>query len=176
MEFRILGPLEALHEGRVVRLRGSRLRSVLAVLLLHANETLSTDRLIHELWGDRPPATASKTVQVYISRLRKAFAAGGGEVVVTREHGYELRLDPERLDARRFERLLGEGRRELAAGRPGRAAPVLEEALSLWRGPALADLTYEPFALREIARLDDLRVAAHEQLIEARLALGAHAR
>jgi DNA-binding SARP family transcriptional activator len=151
----------------------------LAVLLLHANETLSTDRLIDELWGERPPATAAKTVQVYISRLRRALAGAEGNgsagVVVTREHGYELELDPERLDAHRFERLVAEGSSELAAGRPQRAAAALEGALSLWRGPPLADLAYEPFAQREIARLDDLGAAAREQLIEAKLALGAHA-
>jgi DNA-binding SARP family transcriptional activator len=179
MDFRILGPIEALDGGRVVRLGGSKQRALLALLVLHANETLSTDRLIDELWGERPPAAAAKTVQVHISRLRKTLAGGQRDglaaAVATREHGYELRLDPERLDAHRFERLLAEGRSELAAGRPERAAAALEVALSLWRGPPLADLAYEPFAQREIARLDDLRVAAREQLIEARLALGAHA-
>ena len=179
MDFRILGPLEALDEGGRLALGGSRQRALLAVLLLHANETLTTDRLIDELWGERPPAAAAKTVQVSISRLRKALAAGGGDasagVVVTREHGYALELELERLDAHRFERLLARGRCELAAGRPERAAAALEEALSLWRGPPLADLAYEPFAQREIARLEDLRVAAREQLIEARLALGRHA-
>jgi DNA-binding SARP family transcriptional activator len=179
MDFRILGPLEALDGGRVVRLGGSRQRALLALFVLHANETLSTDRLIDELWGERPPTGAAKTVQVHISRLRKTLAGGqrdgSAATVATREHGYELRLDPERLDAHRFERLLAEGRSELAAGRPERAAAALEVALSLWRGPPLADLAYEPFAQREIARLDELRVAAREQLIEARLALGAHA-
>jgi DNA-binding SARP family transcriptional activator len=179
MDFRILGPLEALDEGRAVMLGGGKQRALLALFLLHRGETLSTDRLIDELWGERPPATAAKTVQVYISRLRKALAGGEGKgptgMVVTREHGYELELDPELLDAHRFERLVAEGRRELAGGRPERAAAALERALSLWRGPPLADLAYEPFAQREIARLDDLRVTALEQLIEARLALGAHA-
>ena len=181
MDFHILGPLEALDEGRAVALGGSKQRALLAVLLLHANETLSTDRLIEELWRERPPATAAKTVQVHISRLRKALAAGtdgsspDDGVVVTREYGYELRLDPERLDSLRFERLLAEGGGELAAGRPKRAVSALEEALSLWRGAPLADLAYEPFAQREIARLDNLRVAALEQLIEAMLALGGHA-
>jgi DNA-binding SARP family transcriptional activator len=179
MEFRILGPLEALEEGRVVALGGSRQRALLAVFLLHRGETLSTDRLIDELWGERAPATAAKTVQVYISRLRKALAGGDGNgsagVVATREHGYELELDPERLDAHRFERLVAEGRSELAAGRPERAAAALEEALSLWRGPPLADLAYEPFAQGEIARLEGLRVAALEELIDANLALGRHA-
>jgi DNA-binding SARP family transcriptional activator len=179
MEFRILGPLEALDRGRVVGLGGTRQRALLAVFLLHRGETLSTDRLIDELWGERPPATATKSVQVYISRLRKALAGGDGdgsaEVIVTREHGYELRLDPERLDSHRFERLVAEGRSDLAAGRPQPAASALEGALSLWRGPPLADLAYEPFAQREVARLDDLRLEALEALIEAKLALGAHA-
>jgi DNA-binding SARP family transcriptional activator len=179
MDFRILGPLEVLDEGRAVRLGGSKQRALLAVFLLHRGETLSTDRLIDELWGERPPATAAKTVQVHISRLRKALAGGEGngsaDLIATRQHGYVLQLDVDRLDAHRFERLIAQGRGELAAGRPERAASALEEALSLWRGPPLADLAYEPFAQREIARLDDLRVAAIEQLIEAKLALGAHA-
>ena len=116
IEFRILGPLEVLDFDRVVTVGGARQRALLAVLLLHANETLSGDRLADELWGDRPPATAAKTVQVYISRLRRALGDGG--MIATREHGYELQVDPECLDAHRFERLLGEGRSELAAGRP----------------------------------------------------------
>jgi DNA-binding SARP family transcriptional activator len=179
MDFRILGPLEALEEGRAVALGGSKQRALLALLLLHANETLSTDWLIDELWGERPAANAAKTVQMQISRLRKALAGEAGNrsasVIVTRERGYELRLDPERLDAQRFERLVAEGRSELAGGHPERAVSTLEGALSLWRGPPLADLAYEPFAQREIARLDDLRAAAREQLIEAKLALGGHA-
>ena len=179
IDFLILGPLEVLDEGRAVRLGGAKQRALLAVFLLHRGEALSTERLIDELWGERPPATAAKTVQVHVSRLRKALAGGKGNgstgMIVTREHGYELELDPDRLDAHRFERLVAEGRRELASGRPERATEALERALSLWRGPPLADLAYEPFAQREIARLDDLRVGALEQLIEARIALGAHA-
>jgi DNA-binding SARP family transcriptional activator/predicted ATPase len=179
MDFRILGPLEALDEGREVKLGGSKQRALLAVFLLHRGETLSTDRLIDELWGERPPAGAAKAVQVAISRLRKALAGGeGGDpdgVVVTRGRGYELELDPERLDAHRFERLLEEGRGGLAAGHPEQAAAALEAALATWRGAPLADLAYEPFAQHEIARLEDLRVAALEQLIEAKLALGSHA-
>ena len=179
MEFRILGPLEALEEGERVALGGSRQRALLAVFLLHANETLSTDRLIDELWGERPPTTAGKTVQVRISRLRKALTAGsddsGGDgLLVTRDYGYELRLDPDRLDSHRFERLAAEGRRELAAGRPEAAVSALERALSLWRGEPLGDLAYEPFAQLEIARLRDMRVAVREQLIDAKLALGGH--
>jgi DNA-binding SARP family transcriptional activator len=179
MEFRILGPLEALDGGRVVKLGGSRQRALLALFLLHRGETLSTDRLIDELWGERPPATAFKSMQVYVSRLRKALAGGAGGasagMLLTREHGYKLELDPECVDSHRFERLVAEARNESAAGRPKLAASALEDALSLWRGPPLADLAYESFAQHEIARLEDLRVAALEQLIEAKLALGAHA-
>jgi DNA-binding SARP family transcriptional activator len=179
IDFRILGPLEALDEGRAVRLGGAKQRALLALFLLHRGEALTTDRLIDELWGERPPATAAKSVQVHVSRLRKALAGREGNdpagLIATRGHGYVLELDPECLDACRFERLVAEGRSELIAGRPERAGAALEEGLSLWRGPVLADLAYEPFAQREIARLDDLRVVALEQLIEARLALGAHA-
>ncbi len=176
IEFRILGPLEVVEGDRVLTLGGARQRALLAVLLLHANETLSGDRLIDELWGERPPPTAAKTVQVYISRLRRALGdARGDGTIATREHGYELGLDPERLDAYRFERLVAEGRSELAAGRSARAASTLEGALALWRGGPLADLAFEPFAQHEIARLDDLRVAALELLTDAELALGHHA-
>ena len=172
MDFRILGPLEALDGGRPVALGGARQRALLALLLLHANEAVGSDRLIEELWGEPRPAGAAKTLQVSISRLRKALAE---DLVVTRGHGYELRLDPERLDAHRFAAGLAEGRSELAAGRPERAAVALEAALALWRGPPLDDLAYEPWAQREIANLQDQRVAAYEQLVEARLALGRHA-
>ena len=176
MDFRILGPLEVLDEGRAVALGGSKQRALLALLVVHANETLSTDRLIDELWGERAPPTAAKSVQVHISRLRKALAGAvqDGAEVVTRERGYELRVDPERVDSHRFERLVDEGRSEFAAGRPERAAATLDGALSLWRGAPLAELAYEPFAQREVARLDDLRMAALEQLIDAKLALGCH--
>jgi DNA-binding SARP family transcriptional activator len=150
MDFRILGPLEVLAEGHVIRIGGSKQRALLALFLLHANETLGTDRLIDELWGEQPPVTAAKTVQVHVSRLRKALGAEDGNgyagdgMVATREHGYALELDPERLDAHRFERLVAEGRSELAAGHPARAAAALEAALALWRGPPLTDLAYEP--------------------------------
>src|SRR5215217_6828650 len=178
MEFRILGPLEVLVEGRTLALGGSKPRALLALLLLHRGETLGTERLIDELWGERPPATAAKSLRVHVSRLRRALSPEPGErrdeLVVTHGHGYQLVLDPERLDAYRFERLLGEGRSELAAGRPERAASALEEGLSLWRGRPLDDLAYEPFAQREIARLEDLHVAAIGELVDARLALGRH--
>ncbi|MBD0283639.1 MAG: AAA family ATPase, partial [Thermoleophilaceae bacterium] len=178
MDFSILGPLEALDEGRDVTPRGTKQRALLALLLLHPNEMLSYDRLVDELWGERPPATATKTLQVHISHLRRTLGRGAGNgsdgIIVTRDHGYELRLDPEDLDSHRFEALVAEATSELATGRPERAASVLEGALSLWGGPPLADVAYEPFAQREIARLDDLRATALELLIEAKLDLRRH--
>ncbi|MET0973049.1 MAG: AfsR/SARP family transcriptional regulator, partial [Thermoleophilaceae bacterium] len=178
MDFCILGPLQALDEGRVVTPRGTKQRALLALLVLHANETVSTDRLIDELWGEHPPTTALKTLQVHVSHLRKTLAQGSdngaGGSIVTRYHGYELQLDPDRLDSHQFELLAAEGRTELAQGRPERAASALERALALWTGPPLADVAYEPFAQREIARLADLRTAALEQLVEAQLELGRH--
>ena len=166
MDYRILGPLEVLDEGREVPVQGSKQRALLGLLLLHGNETLSTDRVIDELWGAQPPATAVKTVQVHVSRLRKALGTtpgNGAGVLVTRDHGYELRVEPGALDADRFERLADDGARELAAGRPGDAVEALQPALALWRGPPLGDLAGEPFAQPEIARLEELRPAALEQ-------------
>jgi DNA-binding SARP family transcriptional activator len=179
MDFRILGPLEITHEGTTIPLGGRKQQALLALLLLHPNETLGADRLIDELWGERPPAGAAKTLQMQVSRLRRALADAGGDgtsgLVATRGSGYELAVDPERLDSHRFEALTREARQQLAAGRPARALELLERALSLWRGPALGELAYEPFVQNEIARLNELRAGAQEELIEAKLALGRHA-
>src|SRR5215210_2391436 len=170
MEFGILGPLEALDGAERLALGGRKRRAVLALLLLHPNETVSSELMLEELWGEEVPSGALKTLQVHISRLRKELP----DVLVTRGHGYELQLEQDQLDAHRFERLLDEARGELAAEHPEQALDLLEEGLALWRGPPLADLAYEPFAQAEIARLEDLRVAADEHLIEAKLALGRH--
>jgi DNA-binding SARP family transcriptional activator len=179
MDFRILGSLEILDDGRAIALPGTKPRALLALLLLHANETLTADRIIDELWGERPPAAAGKTLQMHVSRLRKALGGEDGTgtagAITTRERGYRLEIDPDQLDAHRFESLVAKGRAELAAGRPGPAMAALEAAQGLWHGAPLADLAYEAFAQPEIARLDDLRIAALEQLMEAKLALGRHA-
>jgi DNA-binding SARP family transcriptional activator len=179
MDFRILGSLEVHDNGRAIALPGSKPRALLALLLLHANETLTADRLIDELWGESPPAAASKTLQMHISRLRKALGSedgtGAAGPIATRERGYRLEIDPEQLDSHRFESLVAEGRAELAAGSLEPAVAALEAALALWHGAPLADLAYEAFAQAEITRLDDLRIAAVEQLMEAKLALGRHA-
>jgi YVTN family beta-propeller protein len=172
LEFRVLGPFEVAHAGRRVALGGTRQRALLAVLLVHRNQLVGPDRLIDELWGERPPATALKTVQVYVSRLRKALGDGA---LLTRAGGYILAVEPEQVDADRFAALTAEGRRALRSGDPRVAAERLGAALALWRGPPLADLAYERFAQAEIARLEEARLGAVEDRIEAELALGRHA-
>src|SRR5215211_2255063 len=167
MEFRLLGPLEVLERDRVLMVGGGKQRALLAVLLLHANQVVSTDRLLDDLWGSSPPATAAKSIQLYVSRLRKELGEGR---LVTRPPGYVLRLERSELDVARFEQLVGEAR----VADPERAARKLREALDLWRGPPLADLAYEPFAQPEISRLEELRLDALELRIEADLAAGRH--
>jgi ABC-type transport system substrate-binding protein/DNA-binding SARP family transcriptional activator len=152
---------------------------VLALLLLHPNEVVSTDRLIDSLWGERPPPTAANMLQGYVSRLRKALepghARGEHELLLSQPPGYVLRIPPEAVDAGRFERLAAEGRGVLEEGDARAAAAVLRQALALWRGPALADLAYEPFARPETDRLEDLRLSTLEDRIDAELALGRQA-
>ena len=168
MEFRLLGPLEVLESDRPVPLGRGRQRALFALLLIHANEVVSTDRLIDELWGDAPPRTALKSVQVYVSHLRKALGDGR---LVTQPPGYVLRAEPSEVDVGRFERLVADADGE----DPQIAADGLRRALELWHGPALADMAYEPFAQAEIARLEELRAAATEKRIDADLACGRHA-
>lgn len=171
MEFRILGPVEVADGGRTVEVGGHKQRALLALLLLHANEVVSTDRLVEELWGDELPANAAKSLQIHVSRLRKALGDGALE---TAPHGYLVRVQPGEFDLDRFRTLAEAGRKALAADDLSRAAELLEEALSLWRGPPLADLSFEGFAQAEIARLEELRLAAVEARIDADLGLGCH--
>ena len=180
MDFQILGPLEVRRENHPVSLGAAKQRTLLAILLLHAGEVVSSDRLIEGLWGEAPPETAAHALQVYVAQLRKALEPGRSrgaphEALLTRTPGYLLRVEPGRLDAERFEHLVAEGRNALRSGDPVVAAKRLHEALELWRGPALADFTYEPFAQGEIARLEEVRLAALEERLDADLALGAHA-
>jgi YVTN family beta-propeller protein len=175
IDYRLLGPIEAGVNGHVLDIGGRKLRALLVILLLSANEPVSRDVLVDRLWGEHPPAGAQHTLEVYISRLRKTLEpAAGGEVVLTRPGAYVLRASGEHIDVRRFERLAGEGRRALAANAPGQAATDLRAALALWRGAPLADVSDEPFAQVEIARLEELRAGVIEDQIEADLALGRH--
>jgi DNA-binding SARP family transcriptional activator len=171
MEFRILGPLEAWNDGREVSLGGPKPRALLAALLLRPNEVAPADRLIDELWGDHSPEDAAAALRVNVSRLRKALAP---DMLTTRAPGYLLRVEPDALDLHRFERLVEEGRGLLARGLAADASARLGEALSLWRGPVLADFAYESFAQAAIARLEEIRLAALELRIDADLVLGRH--
>jgi DNA-binding SARP family transcriptional activator/outer membrane protein assembly factor BamB len=180
VEFEILGPLEARDaKGRRVPLSVGRQRKLLAVLLLHAGEVVSSDRLIDALWEGAPPRTAPKALHGYVAQLRRALGGpsdgGAAGPLETRPPGYLLHVEPEELDALRFERLASEGRRALSLGAPEPGAAALRAALALWRGPALPEFAFDAFAQAETARLESLRLAALEDRIEADLALGAHA-
>ncbi len=171
LDVRLLGPIEAERDGVPATLGGPKPRTLLAVLALEPGRVVSVDRLVEALWPGDPPETAAHAVQVYVSQLRKAL----GPVIATRAPGYELELAPERVDVHRFARLAQDGRAALEGGDPAAAEGALREALALWRGPALADFLYEPFAQTEIARLEELRTVTLEERIEADLALGRHA-
>jgi DNA-binding SARP family transcriptional activator len=175
LEFRILGRFEVLRGGQRLLLAGGTQQALLALLLLHANEPLSRELLIKALWGYEPPPTAPKMINNNISRLRRLLQPNGtAAVLVTQPRGYELRIDADQLDARRFERLVKEGQRALADGAPDAAAAKLREGLELWRGPALVDFAEDLFAEAEAARLEELRLNAINDRIEADLALGRH--
>jgi predicted ATPase/DNA-binding SARP family transcriptional activator len=178
MKFRILGPLEVAEGDRQVPVSGAKERALLAILLIHTGEVVSADRLIDELWGSDLPASPSNALQVVVSRLRRALEGTGapnrqGELLVTRKPGYVLEVDPEALDARRFERLVEEARQSAATDQL-RASSLLGEALGLWRGPALAEFALEDFAQEEVAQLEEARIRAVEMKMEADLALGRH--
>jgi predicted ATPase/DNA-binding SARP family transcriptional activator len=170
VDIRVLGPVEAFAGERAVALGGPRQRALLALLAL-ADAPVSADRLADELWRGSPPAAAEKTLRSYVSRLRSAL---GRDAVVARAGGYALALEPEALDARRFELLLAQGREELARGAAGLAADRLQAALELWRGHAIGGVGEVAALAEEARRLDELRVACLEERIDADLALGRH--
>ncbi|MGI5160136.1 BTAD domain-containing putative transcriptional regulator [Microbispora sp. CA-102843] len=171
MRFGILGPTEARPDGdRPVPVGGPGLRALLGLLLLNAGRVVTTDRLIDGLYGAEPPSGATNALQAQVSRLRQHL----GDLVVREPAGYRLAVDPDDVDASRFERLAAEGRRALDAGDPARAAGLLDQALALWRGPALADVPDAPFAPAQATRLEELRLSAAEDLAEAGLTLGRH--
>ena len=168
MEYRILGPLEVEVEGPPLTVKGRKPRALLALLLLHRNEPVPPDVLIDDLWGESAPTTAANTLQVYVSQVRKIVS----DRLITEGGSYRLRVEPDELDAERFERMIEEGSSALNRRAYREAAELLRDALALWRGPALADLRYDQFAQGEITRLEELRLAATENRIEAELGLG----
>jgi DNA-binding SARP family transcriptional activator len=175
IDCRILGPLEVSVDGRVIEIGGPRLRALLVILLLRADEVVPRDVLVRELWGEQPPDGAQHTLDVYVSRLRKALdPAADGPVVVTRPGAYSLRLTDGRLDVNLFEHLVEEGKSALAANAPDQAAAKFRAALELWRGPQLADLANGTGPRADVTRLEELRLGAIEDRIEADLALGRH--
>ena len=172
MDFRVLGPLEVRSDHGSVDLKGTKPRAVLAYLLLHANEPVSWERVAEAVWGEDVSSEARKKVQVNVSRLRKAL--GDTDILATGAAGYQLTVQPGELDADRFDAGVAEGRSALAHGNPERASALLDEALTLWRGPPLADLTFEAFAQADIARLEEQRLAALETRVTADLEAGRH--
>jgi DNA-binding SARP family transcriptional activator/streptogramin lyase len=174
VEFRILGPLEVLDEGRPITLGPLKEQVVLAVLLLHTNEVVSREHLIDELWGESPPPTARKAINVYLSQVRKTLSRNGENPIATAAGGYRLAVEAERLDAACVQRLLAAAREYVSAGELDAAAQILCEALSLWRGPTLAGLQFESRGRDEVARLDELRIAALMDRFDCDLALGRH--
>ena len=173
LEFRVLGPLEVVRNGEPIALGGRKQRATLAILLLHANRVVSVDRLADDLYAGAPPVTAVTQVQRQISDLRKTL--GASAEIETRPPGYLIRVGDAQVDLHRFERLADEGRQALDRGDPDAASTLLQEALALWRGAPLADLSYEEFAQVPVARLEEIQLAALEDRIEAELALGRHA-
>ena len=169
LEFRILGPLEAFKDGRPLELGGQKQRALLALLLLEEGRVVATDRLIDSLWGEHPPRTAATSLQNFVSQLRKLL---GSQTIQTKPPGYVLRLEPGRLDLHRFTTLVEQARE---APDPASRAAMLREALAIWRDAPLADFVYEAFAQGEIGRLEELRLVALEQRIDADLELERHA-
>ena len=174
MEFRILGPLEIVESGETLALGGAQQRAVIALVVARAPEWVARDELIDVLWRERAPATAAHAVEVYVSAFRKRLRLAGQRVAVRSSASrYSLDVDPELVDARRFERLLREGQ-HVVPNDPPRARELLDQALALWRGAPLSDLIEFEFAWREAARLVELHAQAIECLVEARLACGEH--
>ena len=171
-QVQVLGPFAVRLDGEPVELSSRKQRALLAVLALSPGQVLSVDRLVDDLWGERPPVTARHALQVHVSQLRKLL---GATVVGTERPGYVLRVPAAACDVHQFELLVAQGRRALRGGRAQEAAVALASALELWRGPALSDLLAEPFAAQEAARLEELRLAATEERLAADLELGRHA-
>ncbi len=177
MQFRVLGPFEVVRGDEGLPLGSPKQRALLAALVMSANRVVSVDRLIEELWGDEAPSRAMASLQAYVSRLRRLLQPAGAkrnrsDVLVTQPPGYLLRVDPEAIDAVRFEREAAEGMRALASGDAYGALDALDRALGLWRGAAYSDFGFEEFAQAEIVRLNEIRLAAIETRLSALVATG----
>jgi predicted ATPase/DNA-binding SARP family transcriptional activator len=173
MQFRILGPLQVVDSGRPVNPGAPKQRALLALLLIHANEVLSPDRILDELWPEGPPRGGTQTLQVHVAKLRKALGGGTAGPLRTTDAGYVVEVAPDDLDSLRFERIWRGAMRDIDTN-PARASAELRRALGLWRGPALVDFRYDDFAAAETHRLELLRLSATEDLFAADLALGRH--
>src|SRR5437588_2102261 len=178
MEFRVLGPLEVMDAHRFIPVGPTREGALLAILLINAGEVVSAGRLVEDLWQDRAPTQASATLKTYIRDLRRLLepdrpAGSASDVLVTRRPGYLLRVGPDDLDARRFERLADEGCRALQSS-PREAVDILQTALGLWRGPAFGELSTESFAVADATRLEERRLSVLEARLQAQLDLGRH--
>jgi predicted ATPase/DNA-binding SARP family transcriptional activator len=180
LQFGVLGPVEVVGPAGPVEILGARRRSLLARLLVSSNEVVSTDRLVEDLWGGDAPRTAVKALQMHVSFLRRAFASAGqppgDETLRTRSAGYALVVGRGVLDSDRFEHAISEGRRALAAAQFEVASRIFRDAAEIWRGPAFADVVGSPFAQPQIARLEELRLAAEEDRFDAELGMGGHHR
>ncbi|WP_329580430.1 AfsR/SARP family transcriptional regulator [Kitasatospora sp. NBC_01250] len=178
LKFRVLGPLEVTHLDSSCTPTAPKVRSVLALLILRANHVVDTNSIIEELWGEKPPRSAITTAQTYIYHLRRLFDRQVGESVdelfITRPPGYALRISPDQLDLNDFERLTKKGRQLLSENRPADAAQALSEALRLWSGPALANVSPGRLLEGTVAHLEEERVHAIQLRIEADLQLGRH--
>ena len=175
-DFRILGPLELFDESGERAIRSRKQRALLAILLLHAGTVVSRDWLIDALWEGEPPATAASALRVHVAELRKLLEQDEDDrrMLLTVDPGYRLDLRAEELDLSRFERLLDDANEQAGSGDKRAASATLRRALALWRGPALADFTYESFARASIVRLEELKLVAQERCIDAELELGRH--
>ncbi len=174
-EFKVLGGFEVTDGGHDFTPSAPKLRQVLAALVLHASQVVHTDLLIEELWGDDPPKSATTTVRTYMYHLREGFARQpAANMLVTRQPGYLLRIEPHRIDLNIFQQLAQQGRNELAHGRPGEASQFLRKALDLWTGPALVDVNHGPVLRARVVALEELRLHALELRIQADFALGLH--
>jgi DNA-binding SARP family transcriptional activator len=169
MDFQVLGPVEIWIDGRSLSLGGPKQRALLALLLLNRNEVVSRDQLVDSLWGERPPESAQRSLDTYVSRLRTLL---GGDRIERRRPGYLLRVEPGELDLERFETLLEQGRGAAAAGDPATARDRLVESLGVWRGSALAGVASELALAGEARELEERRLLAIEARTDAQLALG----